>query len=248
MKNNLLYIIILTFLIACSFNNQTKSTESISIINNDTSLLKTIKWDSLNENIQYHFTRNANKSADSNTYYSIKLLALYQYLECNYEYPTIDTGTILNPKPDTAIILNANQLNEFIMSDFFKGKNDFECLLKVNSKIGFKSRPDLLEWFLIFPDNSNDKDVMKLISELKKQRFTNNANLITQESVLGSGVRKAIRVNLKPNYFGLLFRKEIEDSIFNKYGKIDLQWADFYTGYNEQDLFYSITSVQKSSR
>ncbi len=245
MKNNLLYITIQLFLITCSSNNNKQTTEQTSIINNDTSLLKTIKWDSLNENVQYHFIRNNNKKLNTN--YSVKLIAIYQYLGCNYELPTKDTGTILDHKPDTAIILNDKQLKELITSDFFKNMGDFECLLKVNSKIGFKSRPDLLTWFLIFSNDSDNKKLMKLISELNKERFTENTKIITHKSILGSEDTKAIRVNLKSNYLGLAFRKEIEDSIFNKYGKIDLKWADFFTGYNEQDLFYRISSVQKNN-
>lgn len=220
-------------LTACSnLDNKNVTTTAPTDIH-DTTFLKTIKWDSLNTFVDFHILQNGNKTTDTNFHFTIKPIVVYHYL--NKQFEVINDST-LNFKP--------SELKEFILSDSFSDRTNFDCLLRINTHIGFYHRPDLLRSVTVRAKDMSDKNVKWLMTDLKKEPFTESVTSKIQKDTFLNEVTETVFINikLKPEYWDLKKIKEVCSQL-NKRPDVDQAFfTDFFTGLNEGELIYHLTT------
>lgn len=223
-------------LIACSNSdgNKTNKTSPTNSDFQDTTFIKAIKWDSLNTYVDYHILHNGNKTTDTNYHFTITAIAVYHYM--NSQFELISDTTKLYFKP--------SKLKEFILSDSFSNRRNFDCLLRINSQIGFCYRPDLLRTVTVRAKDMSDKNIKRLIIDLKKETFADSITSKIQKDTLLFEATKTVWINikLKPEYWELEKIKEVCSQL-NKRADVDHAFfTDFFTGLNERELIYHLTT------
>jgi len=238
-------ILISTLMLSSCSNSDSKKTITPTTTNiNDTTFLQTIKWDSLNTYVDYHILQNGSKTTDTNLYFTIKPIAIYQHMQGKFQLR----------KDSTTINCKANDLKDFLLSDSFSDRTNFECLLRINSQIGFRWSPDVLQTVFVKAKDMSDDNIKWLMTDLRKENFTQDIKLkVAKPTALDTLMRWTtktvfINIKLKPKYWDL---KKINDVCNQLIKRPDVDTAffgDFFTGLNESEMIYHLTTDEKSSR
>lgn len=210
----------------------------------DTTFLKSIEWDSLNKFVSFHILQNGNKTSDTNFRFTANAIAVCHYF--NKQFELINDSTELSFKP--------GELKEFILSDSFSDRINFDCLLRINSQIGFHYRPDLLQTVMVRAKDMTDKNIKRIMTELKRENFTQNVKSeVVKLSILDTLLHDAtktvfIKIKLKPGFRGL---KKINEVCIQLKKRPDVDqafFADFFTGLNEGEIIYHLKTDEDSRR
>ncbi|MBK6338988.1 MAG: hypothetical protein IPF63_05170 [Bacteroidetes bacterium] len=229
-------------LVSCcnSYGNKTNATTRTTIDFNDTAFIKSIKWDSLNTFVDFHILENGNKTTDTNFHFTVKPIAVYHYI--NNQFEVISESMKLKFKP--------SELKEFILSDSFSDRKNFDCLLRINSQIGFQYRPDILRTVIVKVNDMSDKKIQWLITEFKKEPFAESVTSKIQKDTFFNNSTETVFINikLKPDFWDL---KKINEVCYQLNKRPDVDEAfftDFFTGPNEGESIYHMTTEVKTSR
>lgn len=230
-------------LTSCS-NSDNKSITTTRPTNiKDTTFLKSIKWDSLNTFVDFHILRNGNKTTDTNFHFTAKAIAVYHYF--NKQFELINDSTKLNFKP--------GELKVFILSDSFSDRANFDCLLRINSQIGFRYRPDLLQTVMVRAKDMTDKNIKRLMTELKRESFTQDIKSEVAKpstlDILSHDTTKTvfIKIKLKPGFWDLKKINEVCSQLKKRPDVDQAFFTDFFTGLNEGEIIYHLTTDEKNS-
>jgi len=230
-------------LTACSNSDIVKTKTPITTITNisDTTFIKTIKWDSLNAYVDYHILQKGNRTPDTNFHFIAKPIAVYHYL--NNQFEVISDSTKVNFKP--------NELKDFILSDSFSNRRNFDCLIRINSQIGFLYRPDLLRTVAVRAKDMSDKNIKWLMTDLKKEIFTESITSKIQKDTLFNKATETVflSIKLKPDFCDLKKIKEVCSQLLKRPDVDQAFFTDLFTGLNESEMIYHLTTTnEKSSR
>ncbi len=179
---------------------------------NDTSYLKTLKYEKLNSLVSYHIIQNGKSVSKFNLVFTIKPIATYYYYHHRYE----------KQKKDTQQYGKAGDLTKLILSNKFSNKKDFDGLFRINAKSMFVYKPWILNKITVTPKTNDDKELHVLMSKLEKEKFVSHISLSTTDSKsLGfkHGFKNSyIAVLLKPTYRNIKETNDIQKTL--------MKWAD----------------------
>jgi hypothetical protein len=230
--------VILSFILFWTCNTKPKTDSFLKEVANpnDTAFLKTIKWDSLNNFVCFHIVQKGTLTNDINFNFTLKPLVIYYYINHKTEKFEKDTSFILHPP----------ELKKLILSDSFSNRKSFDCLLKINSQIAFHLTPSLLQ--NVYVMTKADNNIKSLISDLKKENFVQDIVLKSEgekkfTSIINDTTKRVfLIIKLKSDYWDL---KKINDicTQLKKHPIIENAfYKDFYSGFNETETIYRITS------
>ena len=227
-------------LTACfsSEGNKTNPTSPTTTNLTDTTFIKSIKWDSLNKFVDFHILRKGNKTTDTNFHFNAKTIAAYHYYNNQFD-PTIET---------TELNFNPGELKELILTDSFSDRKNFECLLRINSHIGYSYRPDLLQTVIVKTKDMSDKNIKRVVTDLKKENFVQEIKIELEkqtslDTLLNNTTKIVlIKIKLKPEYSNLRSINEVCDQLKKRIDVDQAFFTDFFTGFNEMEIIYHLKS------
>jgi hypothetical protein len=205
----------------------------------DTSFLKSIRWDSLNTFVDYHIVNEGEPASDARSRFAVKLFAIYYYPYNFYEQVS----------KDTILQLSKAELKIFLQSDSFSDRRNFDCLLKINSQIGYQYKPDMLKRVVVRPKDTSSKGIKALINDLKKESFVQTITTGSVERIdfgsLGdrNGKTTFIDIKLAMDSPTREKTKEICKQLKTRPDIQDATFPDVLAGVNEMQLFYRLTSI-----
>lgn len=261
MKFIYLLIILLTFYSRNNrSNNHVKSIDSDSInkrendrINNthsnndsiDTSYLKSIKWDSLNEFVKYHIIKWGKITSNVNHQYKTEILSVFYYY--NHRF---DTSNTFNNKFDSLKKFNCDALKTLIQNNTFCKYSYIDCLFKISSNILYKIKPKVLAYVFVAPQKNASKS--KLLSLLKKENYTEKIEISSSkrtalDTLLKLSNDSIMKITVKDNYRNLIALRNICNALKKNKDVDNAFYNDLFTGINEYEIFYRIASVEKDN-
>jgi hypothetical protein len=237
MKNVSLIIIVL-LVVSCNRKSSTKTLTNF----NDTTVLKSIQWRSLNAYVSYHIIKGGVETADTNIHDTLKLFAVYQQFGHRYDTTVQRETTHANP----------NELKKLIMSDIFSRKKSLDCLLKINSNIIYQYKSGLLKIITIIPKDATSKGVYSLTAKLKKEPFVDSITVKIERhridpsdkltQIMKTGLKTNLRVKLKSSYWALPKPKDICSKL-KEWPEIDNAiYVSMFTSPYETDMFWRLKS------
>lgn len=198
----------------------------------DTAFIRYVNWTTLNANVSYYRLKNEKTSRP------VELKPLYIYYPRTQQYEAIK-----NTQP---LAITPAELKELTLSDYFS-KAKGEYLLKINSKIYYKTMPSLLAKISVRPKQMDEKSMGSLMNKLKKEPFveritiqrfpTNNLNTLMhqdQKTVV-------ILVKLKPAYRNLKSVKSICGQLKQQPDVADAVFFDWLDTPSDTETIYLLS-------
>jgi hypothetical protein len=204
----------------------------------DTTYLKNLNYKKLDEFVSYYVIKGGNVSSSKNIVYSFKSIADYYYL--NNSYILSENSKEINGK--------SGDIAKLIQSNKFSERTDFHGIFKINSKMEFKLRPDILKKMSVFPKQQDAKSAHRLMNKLKKEAFVSSLALdsMSQFSIIrrNNKAKKRIYIKLRLNskYSNLKSLGAISDQLKKWPDIADAVYVQLFTGRNETDVFFDVTS------
>ena len=170
------------------------------------------------------------------------MIAVYHYYNHSYE----------SVEDDHAVKGKSVEIRKLILSDQLDNKKDLDVIFKINSKIAFVEKPNLLRMIDVFPKENNVKSVGLLVSELNREDFVSSLSLDTIkdnpfDKLMPTRKKDVcIKIRLKAKYWNL----ESLDVLSKKLKKwpdvSNAEYVQLFTGISESDDFFEITSTTQS--
>ena len=208
----------------------------------DTSFYKNVRYKKLNKFVAYHVIKEGKYSNSPRLVYTFQMIAVYHYYNHSYE----------SVEDDHAVKGKSVEIRKLILSDQFDNKKDLDVIFKINSKIAFVEKPNLLRMIDVFPKENNVKSVGLLVSELNREDFVSSLSLDTIkdnpfDKLMPTRKKDVcIKIRLKAKYWNL----ESLDVLSKKLKKwpdvSNAEYVQFFTGISESDDFFEITSTTQS--
>jgi hypothetical protein len=204
----------------------------------DTSSLKKIRYKELNEFVSYQVIKEGKLTGNRSLIYTFKPIAVYYYL--NHGYVVSRESKEVNG--------SSTDIAKLIQSSKFSGRADFHGIFKINSKIEFKLRPDILKKMSVFPKQQDTKSLYRLMDKLKKEAFVSSLGLdsMSQFSIVRrhNKAKKRIYIKLLLNskYSNIKSLGVISDQLKKWPDIADAVYVQLFTGRNETDDFFDVTS------
>jgi hypothetical protein len=205
---------------------------------NDTSSLKKIKYKKLDEFVSYHIISEGKNTGDRNLTYTFKPIAVFYYFNHSY----------VVPKDNKEVNGGSYDMAKLIQSNKFSGRAGFQGIFKINSKIVFKVRPDILKKMSVVPKQQDIKNIYRLMNKLKKEEFVSSLALDSMQPFTIKSQREKvkksiyIKMRLNPKYCNIKSLAVISGQL-KKWPEIeDAVYVQLFTGSNETDNFFEVTS------
>ena len=220
------------------FGFYTVANSQVTANTNDTSFLKSLKYDKLNNLVGYHIINDGKPVGKSNQAYTIKSIAAYYFYNHSYG----------KEKTDTLIFGKSGDVTKLILSNKFSNRLGFDGIFRVDSKAMLVYKPWILKKMTVTPKSSDANSLHTLISKLKEQTFISEASLTIRNFQWIGGVRKSVYVMilLKPAYRNIKSENKIKMQLKKWPDISDVSSAvDLFTGNSEYETIFRITSKEK---
>lgn len=171
--------------------------------------------------------RQGEQKSDSSNLFSLSAIATFNYLDGKYEPQRVEQISTINKEG----------LARLIHSDSFGTRVGIDCILRINSHAGYLEKPRLLEFVFFKPAELSDTELQILIKDLSQKHFIDSV-------VKKENFHEAI---LTPGYQNLDSIKSVCNQLRTLPGIEDVVFIDFFTGPNEQEYFYRLTSSPLST-
>jgi hypothetical protein len=205
----------------------------------DTLFIKNANYQKLNKYISYHAIKEGKYTTNPKLMCKLRLVAIYHYRKNSYEVV----------KNDKAVTCKPGDIKQFTQSDKFANRDGFAGIFKINSQMEFVLKPGILKQLTICPKENNTKSIGLLMEKLRKQDFVSSISLDTlKDNPLAklTGNKKPlvyIKVKLKPQYCNVKRLDGITRQLDTWKDVLNTGYTyQFFTGINEQDNIFEITS------
>ena len=229
----LVVLIIFLFKISDSFGQKRGSDIT------DTAFLKKTSYQKLNKYISYHVISEGKYSANSKLTYGVKILGSYYYL--NHRYKKV--------KDDKEEYITATVVADLIKSSKFANREGFVGVFKINSKMEFIWKPDLLKKMVVTPVKDDARSLNLLKRRLTQQPFVNSLSLDTARNnplskLMGDNKPSVyFKLKLKPKYWNIDSLKVISKELNTWKELVNTGYTfEWFIGKNEQEDFFEIWS------
>lgn len=219
-------------ILSCKTTPKTKSQNTIAAY--DTTFLKNVRWDSLNKYVDFHILGVEKLQDNPTDSFTMRLLTVYSYFDKKF----------INDK-DTILRLDQNELRYIIQNDTFLENRRAECLLRINSGIGYLHSPHALVIF-VTPSDQSSTGISSLSSYLEKEVYVESIRIDTSENNLFSQESEYyLTLGLKPLYRNV-------DSINAICSRLDkrsdvqhpVQFIDLFTGPSKGEMYFHLQPAE----
>jgi len=234
--------IIISFLLL--YFNSGRAQEKLSIT--DTSSLKKLVYDEVNDVVSYHIINQGHYSDAPNLIYIVKPIAVYRDGSHSFE----------KLEDNKEFYLKKGELKKYILTDRFSERLNFHGIFKLNSKVLYIWRPGILEKISVLPKLRDIEHARLLMKKLRAQNYVRGTSLDSMESfsIRFSSNSKLnhhkkdliyVRIKLKSKYANIDSLKEISNKLKKLPEVANAIYVESPTGITQSDTYVDITSEKR---